>query len=241
MKVIILTESQVKKLITEQSELSFDRRYSTASAAEKSNVGNKQMVNAVINMDPHTRNAILAIGVAFIPVVGPALSMGVAAYDAKSYWNEGKKKEASLSLFLGLLPIISKIPVFKQLGAKGMSGLASKIIAGGTELTALENEVIQILKTNPKLLDAAKGYIKNKAISVGVDVTHDAVIKESQLKKIKDLKGNEYGMVTGIVDILKKVIDKDNRKKIADKMIKQFKRENIDFDYDEFMTACKLK
>ena len=89
---IILTESQVKRLVTEQSEGSFDRRYSTASAAEKSNAGNKQMVKALINMDPHTRNTILAIGVAFIPVVGPALSMGVAAYDAKLYWNEGKKK-----------------------------------------------------------------------------------------------------------------------------------------------------
>ena len=43
------------------------------------------------------------------------------------------------------------------------------------------------------------------------------IITEAQLKKIKDLKGDEYGMVTGIVDILKKVIDKDNRKDIADK------------------------
>jgi hypothetical protein len=66
------------------------------------------------------------------------------------------------------------------------------------------------------------------------------IITESQLKKIKDLKGDEYGMVTGIVNILKQIIDKDNRKKIADKMVKQFKRENIDFDYDDFMTACKL-
>ena len=175
---IILTESQVKRLVTEQSEGSFDRRYSTASAAEKSNAGNKQMVKALINMDPHTRNTILAIGVAFIPVVGPALSMGVAAYDAKLYWNEGKKKEAALALFLGLLPVISKIPVFKQLGAKGLSGLANKIITGSTELTALENEFVQVLKTNPNLIESAKGYLKNKAISSGVDMTQGVVKKK---------------------------------------------------------------
>jgi hypothetical protein len=177
MKVIILTESQVERLINEQSEASFDRRYSTATAAEKSNAGNKQMVKAFINMDPHTRNTILAIGVAFIPVVGPALSMGVAAYDAKLYWNEGKKKEAALTLFLGLLPVISKIPAIKQLGTKGMSQLATKIIAGTTELTALENEVVKVLKVNPSLIESARTYIKNQAISKGVDVAQNVSTK----------------------------------------------------------------
>ncbi len=54
----------------------------------------------------------------------------------------------------------------------------------------------------------------------------------------KDLKGDQKDMVYGIVNILKKVVDVDNRRKIANDMIKQFKRENIDFDYDQFLDMC---
>ena len=46
-------------------------------------------------------------------------------------------------------------------------------------------------------------------------------------------------MVTGIIDILKQVKDTDNRKEIALKMIRQFKEENIDFDYSKFLNALK--
>ena len=46
---------------------------------------------------------------------------------------------------------------------------------------------------------------------------------------------NDYQMVSGIIDILKKVKDKDNRMEIADDMIAQFKREKIDFDYKKFL------
>ena len=59
-----------------------------------------------------------------------------------------------------------------------MSGLANKIITGSTELTALENEVVQVLKTNPNLIESAKGYLKNKAISSGVDMTQGVVKKK---------------------------------------------------------------
>jgi hypothetical protein len=54
----------------------------------------------------------------------------------------------------------------------------------------------------------------------------------------KNLKGDQKDMVYGIVNILKKVVDIDNRRKIANDMIKQFKRENIDFDYDQFLDMC---
>ena len=46
---------------------------------------------------------------------------------------------------------------------------------------------------------------------------------------------NYYQMVSGIIDILKKVKDKENRMEIANDMVKQFKEENIKFDYKKFL------
>ena len=46
-------------------------------------------------------------------------------------------------------------------------------------------------------------------------------------------------MVSGIIDILKKVKDKENRMEIAKDMISQFKREGIKFDYDNFLDSIK--
>ena len=57
----------------------------------------------------------------------------------------------------------------------------------------------------------------------------------------KDLGPNEQDMVTGIADILNQVKDKDNRKDIAEDQIDQFKKENIVFDYSEFMELAMNK
>ena len=66
-----------------------------------------------------------------------------------------------------------------------------------------------------------------------------------QKRKIKteslndELSGNNLEMVVGIIDILKQVKDKENRKEIALNMIKQFKEEDIDFDYSKFLSQLK--
>jgi hypothetical protein len=66
-----------------------------------------------------------------------------------------------------------------------------------------------------------------------------------QKRKIKteslndELSGNDLEMVVGIIDILKQVKDKENRKEIALNMIKQFKEEDIDFDYSKFLSQLK--
>jgi hypothetical protein len=44
-------------------------------------------------------------------------------------------------------------------------------------------------------------------------------------------------MVDGIVDILNQVLDVENRKSIADNMVRQFKDEGIQFDYSKFYKA----
>ena len=59
-------------------------------------------------------------------------------------------------------------------------------------------------------------------------------IYESKSKIKSEISGNDYQMVSGIIDILKKVKDVDNRMDIAKDMIEQFKREDIKFDYENF-------
>ena len=54
----------------------------------------------------------------------------------------------------------------------------------------------------------------------------------------KNLDGDEQDMVYGIIDIVKKIKDKDNRMSVANDMIKKFKEENIKFDYDDFLNMC---
>jgi hypothetical protein len=61
-------------------------------------------------------------------------------------------------------------------------------------------------------------------------------VKESKSEIKSELGDNNYyQMVSGIIDILKKVKDKDNRMEIAYDMVKQFKEEKIEFDYKKFL------
>jgi hypothetical protein len=57
--------------------------------------------------------------------------------------------------------------------------------------------------------------------------------------KIRNLKGEDKGMIDGIVDIINQVKDKENRKDIATKMVKQLKRERIIFNYEDFLKAIE--
>jgi hypothetical protein len=68
----------------------------------------------------------------------------------------------------------------------------------------------------------------------------ESVIFESKSKIKTELKdNNDYQMVSGIIDILKKVKDKENRMEIANDMVSQFKKEKIKFDYDNFLDTLK--
>ena len=61
------------------------------------------------------------------------------------------------------------------------------------------------------------------------------------LKSISELNYDEKPMIEGIIDILLQVKDKDNRLEIAQKQIEIFKKEDINFNYEEFLKKCKLK
>ena len=61
------------------------------------------------------------------------------------------------------------------------------------------------------------------------------------LKSISELNYDEKPMIEGIIDILLQVKDKDNRMEIANSQIEIFKKEDINFDYEEFLKKCRLK
>jgi uncharacterized membrane-anchored protein YjiN (DUF445 family) len=54
------------------------------------------------------------------------------------------------------------------------------------------------------------------------------------------LDHNQQEMVDGIINILIQVKDEQNRLEIAQKMLKQFKDENIPVDAKWFMNKCNL-
>ncbi len=60
------------------------------------------------------------------------------------------------------------------------------------------------------------------------------------LRSISDLGFDERPMIRGISEILLQVKDLENRKEIALNQIEIFKRENIKFDYNEFLEKCKV-
>jgi hypothetical protein len=68
------------------------------------------------------------------------------------------------------------------------------------------------------------------------------VLQKRNLKKEsvnEELSFDEKQMVIGIIEILKQVEDPRNRMKIALNMLKKFKEEGIEFDYQKFMDALK--
>jgi hypothetical protein len=68
----------------------------------------------------------------------------------------------------------------------------------------------------------------------------DSIVFESKKKIKSELKdNNDYQMVSGIIDILKRVKDIENRAEIANDMVAQFKKEKIKFDYDNFLDILK--
>lgn len=100
--------------------------------------------------------------------------------------------------------------------------------------------------------DGEAGYVADLSLSKikGVKKYHiidlqesndinESLIIESKDKIKEEIKGNDYQMVSGIIDILKKVKDVDNRMSIAKDIIEQFKSENIKFDYDNFLDSIK--
>jgi hypothetical protein len=172
-----------------------DRQYSTYAGAQKANADNKKLVNDIINMDPHTRNAILGLAALAVPLIGPALSAGIELYDAKMYYDEGDKKSAGLSAMFALLPgasiLVNKIPGVKQLGSKGMSLLANKLSKG-------------LKITNPQEIMVLNGIARNK------------ILVQTELKKTAEELSIKAARVAAEKKLKKQAAKQTIKKKVVD-------------------------
>jgi len=218
---IVITESQYGIILSEQPESVMDRRLGIQDKNMKALGLNPSSTSDVKKYSEdvygktftgHQVATILQIGTAFIPVVGPFISAGIGFLEAKAYWDEGNKQEATLVAIFSSLPLIGsvvmKIPGVKELGQKGMAALASKISKFGEKIkpTKVEQEVIQGIGQNEELI---KSEIKKT--TKGFDLERPAKKKLSwdyarrkitdSLEFIGNPKGGKDNYVAQVVNI----------------------------------------
>jgi hypothetical protein len=187
---ILVTESQLRSIIKEQNLLDkiktgAQNLYKNIETSVNSNpmLNNSKMLGSgpagsaigSIQMDPHTRNAILQTMLAFVPVAGPLLSTIVGEDDAYQYYKEGDKKKAAVVGLLSTLPVLgqiaNKIPILKKLGQQGMEKLAEKIFSGSGTLTADEATVMNVVNQN-------SGFISGQLKTIANSPTTQAIAKQ---------------------------------------------------------------
>lgn len=159
---IIVTEQQYR-LIREQMDSRMPFQPETFGYNPKKPQTTKQSTQAQSqffkSVDPHALATVLSIGSMFVPIIGPFLAAGIGLADAALYAKEGDTKTAGLVAAFSLLPAVgsvvsNKIPGVKQLGAKGMAALASKLSKGTQITNPVEMAVINGINLNKNLVQS---------------------------------------------------------------------------------------
>lgn len=203
---IIINEKQFLVLLEQRSDYLIDKQSNSLLNATgiRSDDDYKKVDKAIntamkttkITLDPHTLMTIAQIGTAFIPVIGPLISLGIGLADAAMYYNEGDKKTA------GLVGLFSVIPGIGGLASKmGLGKVSSKIlgnigkkIAKGAKLTPGEAQITSKIAKNRKLLQTEI----NKLTAAGKNTNLAKKGVKSQLKK-QGVKKSVAKTVTPIV------------------------------------------
>ena len=160
----LITKSQLKVIVNEQSDYKYDRQsnaimnatgirskedYNTVNSVTK-----KAMEGATIPLDDHTVMTILQIGSVFIPFIGPFISAGIGLADAKMYYDDGDTKTAGLVALFACIPgvggLATKLGLTKWT-AKALGELGKKI-SMGSKLLPQEIKVANIVAKNKKLI-----------------------------------------------------------------------------------------
>ena len=189
----LITESQLKVIVNEQGMGGmFSPQYVAGTV-------NKELQQ----IDPHTQLAILQIGTAFIPFVGPLISAGIGLYNAKMYYDEGDTKTAGLVGLFACIPgvsgLASKLGLTKWT-AKALGELGKKI-STGSKLLPQEIQVANIVAKNKNLILAdikaspviAKEITK-QAAGGAYSKAYDAAQKDTPRDKVKR-EGMDWNLV----------------------------------------------
>lgn len=191
---IILTESQLKRVITEQPA-----GLGPVGGYEHQKPEAIKKAFELTGLSPHTIMTIAAIGSAFIPVIGPFISAGIGLADAAMYYREGDTKTAGMvglfSILPGIGPLVPKIPGILKLGVKGMSSLAVKLSKGTKITDPIEIGVVNAINQNKQLVQSSVNtYVKSLSQQAAAKATSNQV-KTSLLGLAKT--GLTYG-ATGV-------------------------------------------
>jgi len=163
----------------------------------------RKMAEDWYKQNAHTVNNILQIGSLFIPVIGPLVTAGIGLADAAVFAKEGRTTEAGIvaafSLLPGMASVVSKIPGVSQLGQKGMTALATKVLAK-TPLNSVEQSVMTGVQANAALIrQEANNTVRNLATKAIAKVT-DANTKKSleHVAKHGLEKGTEHAIAHAV-------------------------------------------
>lgn len=146
--------------------------------------GKLEDVSKFIYDNRHGLIDIAAIGTAFIPVVGPFISLGLELGNAALYASEGDNYTAGLAAAFALIPggqLIRRIPAIKKLGRNGMAKLLKKARDPklAKTLSEIEKEVLESINKNSKWvkLTAARQLSKKMIYSVVSKITLPQLVK----------------------------------------------------------------
>jgi hypothetical protein len=141
---------------------------------------------------------IAAIGAAFIPLVGPFISLGLELGNAALYASEGDKYSAGLALAFSLIPG-GKIPAVRKLGRNGLEALLKKAKNPKLvkTLSNAEKEALEQINKNSKWvrLTAAQQLSKKMVYSIV------SKIKLPQLVKLVYSLSKKYPKTYNITSI----------------------------------------
>jgi hypothetical protein len=82
----------------------------------------------------------------------------------------------------------------------------------------------------------------NSLIPISDNFTTAVVLTKEEFNEVEVGQGheNDRDMVVGVAEILRMVDDMNNRKQIADAMLRKFKSEDVIHNAKEFLTLCGI-
>ena len=137
-----------------------------------------------------------ALASAFIPVVGPFVAAGIGLGGAADLWTSNKKKEAAITAFFALLPMVGKIPGVGNITKGIAEELKLTILKNGTLTEKQLETLIKIIKYDeqvsaamvPAIERQAAGKLQSHIIKTAVEETEKKVVELSGLPTYGDLK-----------------------------------------------------
>ena len=82
--------------------------------------------------------------------------------------------------------------------------------------------------------------VQEQKQTIGLVESGNMIKLSNLIKEVESGHENDRDMVTGVAEIIRMVNDMNNRKEIADSMLKKFNKEDVIHNVKEFLTLCGL-